>query len=55
MSKDAKARYKAKIRTIRVDLYLKDQDIKDELDRKVASGTPVAAYIKQLIRDNMDR
>lgn len=48
--KKAKAKYKEKIVTLRVELYPTDKDIKDHLAEKVAAGETKSGYIKRLIR-----
>ena len=49
--KRAKSAYRQKCSQLRVDLYLSDQDIVEHLKAKES----VAAYIKQLIRDDIKR
>lgn len=53
--KDRKARanYKKKVETLRVELYPTDEDIKNHLAERVEAGEPKAAYIKRLIREDI--
>lgn len=47
--KRAKAKYKEKVRTFRVDVYPTEQDILDKLE----SVDRYATYIKNLIREDI--
>lgn len=49
---DRKARenYKKKVKTVRVELYGTDEDIKEHLERVVEGGGTIQGYIKDLIR-----
>lgn len=49
----AKNKYKAKVETLRVELYPTDADIKEHLSELSADGIPKATYIKHLIRCDM--
>lgn len=49
--KRAKAKYKEKVRTFRIDVYPTEKDILDKLE----SELPYAAYIKRLIREDIER
>lgn len=46
----ARANYKKKVKTIRVELYGTDEDIKAHLEKLQDSGTSLQGYIKTLIR-----
>lgn len=46
----ARANYKKKVKTIRVELYGTDEDIKAHLEKLQESGTALQGYIKELIR-----
>lgn len=49
---DRKARenYKKKVKTVRVELYGTDEDIKEHLERVSETGVSIQGYIKELIR-----
>lgn len=49
---DRKARenYKKKVKTVRVELYGTDEDIKEQLEQVIENGGYVQGYIKGLIR-----
>ena len=49
---DRKARenYKKKVKTVRVELYGTDEDIKEHLERVIENGGSIQGYIKDLIR-----
>ena len=49
---DRKARenYKKKVKTVRVELYGTDEDIKEQLERVDEAGGSIQGYIKNLIR-----
>lgn len=53
--RDAKQRYRQKIRELRVELYPTDEDIKNRLAERVEAGEPKATYIKRLIREDIAR
>ena len=55
--KDRKARanYKKKVTVVRIELYLTDEDIKQKLEERIASGEPMATYIKRLIREDIKK
>lgn len=53
--RDAKQRYRQKIKELRVELYPTDEDIKDRLAERVEAGEPKATYIKRLIREDIQR
>ena len=50
----ARANYKKKVTTIRVELYGTDEDIKEHIERMKDFGESVQAYIKDLIRADMN-
>lgn len=52
---DRKARenYKKKVKTVRVELYGTDEDIKEHLERVSEDGGSIQGYIKDLIRADM--
>jgi rubrerythrin len=49
----ARANYKKKITTIRVELYGTDDDIREHLEALKESGASLQGYIKDLIRDDI--
>lgn len=49
----ARANYKKKIMELRVELYGTDEDIKNQIQKRVDAGEPKAAYIKRLIREDI--
>lgn len=51
----AKNKYKAKIETLRVELYPTDEDIKLYLAYIQEKGEPKSTYIKRLIRDDIKK
>ena len=51
----ARANYKKKVETLRVELYPTDEDIKNRLAERAKAGEPKAAYIKRLIREDIAR
>ena len=53
---DRKARkaYKKKTKTVRVELYPTDEDIKARIAERLADGEPMATYIKRLIREDIE-
>lgn len=55
--KDRKARanYKKKVVTVRVDLYGTDEDIKAHIESLRGNGESVTAFIKSAIREKMER
>ena len=46
----ARANYKKKVKTVRVELYGTDEDIKEHLERVIENGGSIQGYIKDLIR-----
>ena len=54
---DRKARenYKKKVKTVRVELYGTDEDIKELLEQVGEAGKSIQGYIKDLIRAEMTR
>lgn len=54
---DRKARenYKKKVKTVRVELYGTDEDIKEQLERVLEGGGTVQGYIKKLIRADIKK
>lgn len=54
---DRKARenYKKKVKTVRVELYGTDEDIKEQIERVIESGGTVQGYIKNLIRADISK
>ena len=56
-NKDRKARanYKSKTQTVRIELYPTDEDIKQKFEERIASGEPMATYIKRLIREDIKK
>lgn len=55
--KDRKARanYKKKVKTVRVELYGTDEDIKEHLERIQDLDGALQGYIKELIRADMKK
>lgn len=51
----ARANYKKKVQTVRVELYGTDEDIKTHLDEIKESGISVQGYIKDLVRADIRR
>ena len=51
----ARANYKKKVKTVRVELYGTDEDIKEQLERVSETGTSIQGYIKELIRADIKR
>lgn len=51
----ARANYKKKVEELRVELYPTDEDIKERLAERVEAGERKAAYVKRLIREDMER
>ena len=54
-NKKYNAKYKDRVKTIRFDCYPPDSDITEYLEAKKTAGESVAAYLKQLIREDMKR
>lgn len=46
----ARANYKKKVKTVRVELYGTDEDIKEHLEKLQDRGASIQGYIKALIR-----
>lgn len=53
--KRAKAKYREKIEELRVELYPTDADIKKRIADRVNAGEAKAAYIKRLIRQDIQK
>lgn len=51
----ARANYKKKVQTLRVELYGTDEDIKEHIERVKETGTSVQGYIKELIRKDIEK
>jgi hypothetical protein len=51
----AKNKYKAKIETLRVELYPTDEDIKSKLAEIQEAGEKKSTYIKRLIRADINK
>lgn len=51
----ARANYKKKIKRVFLELYGTDEDIKERLDKVKTDGEPVNAYIKRLIREDIEK
>lgn len=52
--KRAQHKYKqANVTKVTIEFYPTDEDIKQHLAEKVASGEPKATYIKRLIREDI--
>ena len=54
---DRKARenYRKKLKRIQFDVYPTEQDIRERIEERVASGEAVATYIKRLIREDIKK
>ena len=50
----ARANYKKKITTIRMELYGTDEDIREHIEKLKEEGVSVQGYIKELIRADMN-
>ncbi len=53
--KKAKAKYKAKVEELRVELYPTDADIKERIEERLTAGEKKATYIKRLIREDINK
>ena len=53
--KRAQKKYKEKVETLRVELYLADEDIKRKLGSRVEAGEPRQTYVKRLIREDIKK
>lgn len=51
----ARANYRKKVEELRVELYPTDEDIKNRLSERIAAGEKKAAYIKRLIREDIEK
>lgn len=51
----ARANYKKKVQTIRVELYGTDEDIKEHIEQLKESGVSLQGYLKELIRADMKK
>lgn len=51
----ARANYKKKVTTVRVELYGTDEDIKEHIEKMKDLGESVQGYIKDLIRADMNK
>lgn len=51
----ARANYKKKVKTVRVELYGTDEDIKEHLDQLNENGESIQGYIKELIRADIKK
>lgn len=51
--KKARANYKKNIKRVFLELYGTDEDIKTQLEARIAAGEPMTTYIKRLIREDM--
>jgi hypothetical protein len=51
----ARANYKKKIQTVRIELYGTDDDIREHLEKLKEAGGSVQGYIKDLIRADLDK
>jgi predicted transcriptional regulator len=54
---DRKARenYRKKLKRIQFDVYPTEQDIRERIEERVASGEAVATYIKRLVREDIKK
>lgn len=53
--RNAKNKYRAKVEELRVELYPTDEDIKEQINKRIAAREPKATYIKRLIREDIKR
>lgn len=53
--REAKNRYKKKIKRVFVELYQTDEDIKQQLEERNAAGEPTSTYIKRLVREDIKK
>lgn len=51
----ARANYRKKVRTLRVELYPTDSDIKNRIEERLQANEGYATYIKRLIREDILR
>lgn len=51
----ARKKYKAKVETVRIELYPTDTDIKEKIAERQAAGEGKATYIKRLIREDIEK
>lgn len=54
-NKKYNAKYKERTKTIRFDCFPTDADIIEHIEAKKAAGIPTATYLKQLIREDIER
>lgn len=53
IDRKARANYKKKVVTVRVELYGTDEDIREHVEKLKEAGESVQGYIKDLIRADM--
>ena len=51
----ARANYRKKVKTLRVELYPTDSDIKRKIEERLQAKEGYATYIKRLIREDILR
>lgn len=51
----ARANYKKKVQTVRIELYGTDEDIREYIEKLKEEGTSVQGYIKDLIRADLNK
>ena len=51
----ARANYKKKVKTVYVELYGTDEDIREHLEKVKENGETVQGYIKSLIRADINK
>ena len=51
----ARANYKKKVVTVRIELYGTDEDIREHIEKLKEDEVSVQGYIKDLIRADMDK
>lgn len=51
--REAKNRYKKKIKRLFIELYQTDEDIKQQLEERNAAGEPTSTYIKRIVREDI--
>lgn len=51
----AREKYREKVKTIRFELFPSEADIREHLESKAENGEKIATYIKNLIREDMQK
>lgn len=53
-NRKARANYQKKVVRVTMELYPTDEDIKLQLEKRLAAGEPKTTYIKRLIRADIE-